>query len=196
MTEINGTGNRDGSEDEPLDGERAADDEGADDPNEEVARLAQELADHKDRHLRALAEMDNMRRRLERERVDLIKYGLEGFMRDLLPVLDSLEKALPGDGTAQTLAGSQDPKSAQSEVSYLSGMVMVKKQMLDVLHKHGLEPVKAAGQAFDPNLHQAIQRVESEDVAVDTVKDEFARGYTLHGRLLRPAMVSVLTPAG
>jgi molecular chaperone GrpE len=154
--------------------------------DEEIHRLATELSDLKDRHLRSLAEMENVRRRSEKERVDLVKYGLETFMKELLPVLDSLLTALPDDESASRRSKEDD--------SYFSGMLMVKKQLLDVLQKNGLEPINAAGCPFDPNLHQAIQRVESADVTADTVKDEYARGYTLNGRLLRPAMVSVLTP--
>lgn len=149
-------------------------------------KLALEVADLKDKYVRAVAEMENMRRRMERERTDLIKYGLENVFKDFLPVLDSLEKAMPeGDaGQAENGAGA----------SYLEGMQMVKKQLMDVIRRHGLEPISSKGQPFDPNLHQAIQRVDSQDVAVDTVGDEYARGYMLNGRLLRPAMVSVLTP--
>lgn len=152
-------------------------------------KLAQEAADLKDKYVRAVAEMENMRRRMERERTDLIKYGLENVFKDFLPVLDSLEKAMPESDAGKNANGA-------ANASYIEGMVMVKKQLMDVFRRHGLEPITARGAAFDPNLHQAIQRVESPDVEVDTVGDEFARGYMLNGRLLRPAMVSVLTPQG
>jgi molecular chaperone GrpE len=129
-----------------------------------------------------------MRRRMERERGDLVKFALENVLKDLLPTLDSFEKALPDAGdTAQ---------ASSPENGYLAGMIMVKRQLLDVLRKHGLEEIHAKGQLFDPNMHQAIQRLESAEVEKDTVCDEFARGYTLHGRLLRPAIVSVLSPSG
>lgn len=156
---------------------------------ESQEKLAQEVADLKDKYVRAVAEMENMRRRMERERTDLIKYGLENVFKDFLPVLDSLEKAMP-EGAAD------QPANGGAGASYLEGMQMVKRQLLDVIRRHGLEPISSKGQPFDPNLHQAIQRVDSPDVAVDTVGDEFARGYMLNGRLLRPAMVSVLTPQG
>lgn len=131
-----------------------------------------------------------MRRRMERERTDLAKYALESTFKDFLPALDSLEKALPESGEAAPRPnGGEDP-------SYYDGMVMVKKQLLDTFKKHGLETIRAKGVPFDPNLHQAIQRVESSDVKRDTVGDEYAAGYSLNGRLLRPAMVSVLTPSG
>lgn len=156
----------------------------------ESEKLAQEIADLKDKYVRAVAEMENMRRRMERERSDLIKYGLENVFKDFLPVLDSLEKAMPeGDDAKNATNGG-------ANASYLEGMLMVKKQLLDAFKRNGLEAITAKGAAFDPNVHQAISRVESNDVEIDTVGDEYARGYLLNGRLLRPAMVSVLTPQG
>lgn len=153
-------------------------------------RLTEEAQDLKDKYMRTAAEMENMRRRMERERADIMKYALETVFKDMLPALDSLEKALPETGEAA-------PKRKDGgNSSYYEGMLMVKKQLLDILKKHGLEAIGAQGVAFDPNLHQAIQRVESSTVKADTVGDEYARGYLLNGRLLRPAMVSVLTPAG
>ena len=130
-----------------------------------------------------------MRRRMEREKADLMKFAFEGFFKDLLPALDSLEKALPSDGTSQSL-------KVEARDAYFEGMLMVKRQLLDILKRHGLEKVESKGAEFDPNLHQAIQRVESKEATKDMVQEEFALGYTLHGRLLRPAMVSVLTPTG
>ena len=157
----------------------------------EVSKLERELADFKDKYIRAHAEMENMRRRQERERSDLIKYGLEAIFKDLLPVLDSFEKALPGEE-----GGSERFADPTRIVAFADGMVMVRKQLLEVCRRHGLEPIDARDAPFDPNLHQAIQRLDSSDVEVDTVGCEYARGYQLHGRLLRPAMVSVLTPSG
>jgi molecular chaperone GrpE len=161
--------------------------------NAEIERLVRDAADLKDKYLRSMAEMENVRRRAEREKADLIKYGLENVFKDLLPVLDSLEKALPEGGAPKPEGGNG---GASSAASYLEGMLMVKKQLLDVIRKHGLEPIPAQGAPFDPNLHQAIQRVDSDQVKTETVGSEFARGYMLNGRLLRPAMVSVLTPGG
>ena len=157
----------------------------------EIDRLKQETQDFKDKYMRAYAEMENIRRRHERDRADLIKYALENVFKDFLPVLDSLEKALPDDA-----ANAPKANGSGSEQSYYEGMLMVKRQLLDVFRKHGLEEISAAGSAFDPNVHQAIQRVESPDVHIETVGSEFAKGYLLNGRLLRPAMVSVLIPSG
>jgi molecular chaperone GrpE len=153
----------------------------------EVERLNQELVEMKERLLRNVAEMDNMRKRLEREKADFIKFSSESILKDMIPVLDSFDKALPAS-SAQT----DTPESA----SFREGMTMVHKQFLTALAKHGLEPVEAVGKVFDPNFHQAIQRIESGDVTDEIVATEFMKGYALHGRLVRPTMVSVKVPGG
>lgn len=156
-------------------------DAGADLQEDRIRQLEEEVQDSKDRYLRTLAEMENMRRRQERERQDLLKYASEKLLQDLLPVLDSFEKA--------TAASSADANNAIVE-----GIRMVHKQLTHVLENNGLKAVDAVGKTFDPNVHQAIQRIESDMVEKETVKDEFQRGYTLNGRLVRPSMVSVLVP--
>jgi molecular chaperone GrpE len=153
----------------------------------EVERLSQELAEMKDRLLRNVAEMDNMRKRLEREKADFIKYSSESILKDMIPVLDTFDKALS--------ASSTHSESADT-ASFREGMTMVHKMFLSALAKHGLEPVEAIGKTFDPNFHQAIQRIESADVTEEIVATEFMRGYALHGRLVRPSMVSVKVPGG
>jgi molecular chaperone GrpE len=153
----------------------------------EIERLSLELADMKDRLLRNVAEMDNMRKRLEREKADFIKYSSESILKDMIPVLDTFDKALSASST----------HSESGEVaSFREGMTMVHKLFLSALAKHGLEPVEAVGKIFDPNFHQAIQKIESGDVTDETVATEFMRGYALHGRLVRPSMVSVKVPGG
>lgn len=154
---------------------------------EDVEKLSQELAETKDRLLRTVAEMDNMRKRLEREKADFIKFSTESILKDMIPVLDSFDKAVPAD--SQTA-------DAGNPASFRDGMLMVYKQLLAALAKHGLEPVEAVGKNFDPNFHQAIQRIESGDVTHEVVATEFMKGYALHGRLIRPAMVSVKVPKG
>jgi molecular chaperone GrpE len=157
----------------------------------ELQRLQGEVADLKDKYVRSVAEMENIRRRAERERIDVAKYALESVFKDFLPVLDSFERAVPDD----VVPAGSNGKGQSDGSGYLEGLLMIKRQLLDVFRKHGLEEVKAAGAAFDPNVHQAIQRIDSPDVTTETVGSEFARGYTLNGRLLRPAMVSVLMPS-
>jgi molecular chaperone GrpE len=159
-------------------------DEGAELQDEKIRHLEDEVQEHKDRYLRTLAEMDNMRRRHERERQDLLKFASEKLLQDLLPVLDSFEKATAAGGAAA---------AAESGNAIVEGIRMVHKQLTHVLETNGLKAVDAVGKTFDPNLHQAIQRIEG-DVSEETVKDEYQRGYTLNGRLIRPSMVSVLVP--
>ena len=153
----------------------------------DVEQISQELAEMKERLLRNVAEMDNMRKRLEREKADFIKFSLESVLKDMIPVLDSFDKAL---SATSTHSESGDAKS------FNEGMTMVHRQFLTALSKHGLEPVESVGKPFDPNFHQAIQRIESSDVTDETVATEFMKGYALHGRLVRPAMVSVKVPGG
>ncbi len=152
----------------------------------DVEQISQELAEMKERLLRNVAEMDNMRKRLEREKADFIKFSMESVLKDMIPVLDSFDKAL----SASSHSESGDSKS------FHDGMSMVHRQFLTALSKHGLEPVESVGKPFDPNFHQAIQRIESSDVTDEIVATEFMKGYALHGRLVRPAMVSVKVPGG
>jgi molecular chaperone GrpE len=139
----------------------------------------------KDKLLRNLADMDNLRKRVERDRQDWMKYGLENLLTELLPVLDSFEKACVGLGS----------EGNANEKSIGQGVTLVQKQLFDILNKHGLKAIESSGHPFDPNLHQAISRVESPEVEVDTVLEEYAKGYLLHDRLLRPSMVRVQVPA-
>lgn len=146
---------------------------------DKIHRLEEQLLEAKDRYLRQAADMENMRRRQEKDRADLLKYGTEKLLQELLPTLDSLDKAMQA-------AGDQSNP-------VVDGVRMVQKQLTTVLEQQGLKAIVAKGASFDPNLHQAIQRLE-EDVTEDTVKEEYQKGYTLNGRLIRPAMVSVSVP--
>lgn len=185
--ETRGFGEQSGEEDRHEEGAETAEAGGEANSGSPESVLKAELAEFKDRYMRLLAEVENMRRRMEREKADMMKFAFEGLFKDMLPALDSLEKALPSEGNH--IENNRGVKDA-----YYEGMVMVKRQLLEILKRHGLEKVQAKGAEFDPNIHQAIQRIESTEATKDMVKEEFALGYTLHGRLLRPAMVSVLTP--
>jgi molecular chaperone GrpE len=129
-------------------------------------------------YLRKLAEFDNFRKRTEREREELQKTAAEGLIRELLPVMDNLERAL------QHLETS-DPDA------FREGVEMIARQLRDLLQREGLEPVDPAGLPFEPEFHEAVHRVESTEHPPGTVVSVFAKGYTYRGRLLRPAMVSV-----
>lgn len=156
----------------------------------ELETSQSETKNNYDKYLRAVAEMENLRRRSEKEKSSLRQFALENVCKDLLPVLDSFDRAL-----AEQMPKEQDEKAAPNNDSFIDGMLMVKKQFIEILEKQGLEIIEAVGQKFDPNVHQAIQRVESKDTEDERVKDEYSKGYTLNGRLLRPAMVSVMVPS-
>ena len=143
----------------------------------ELDRARGEAAEHYDRLLRAQAELQNVLKRHERERSDRARYAGEALARDLLPVVDDLQRALQH-------AADQSGGLAQ-------GVEMVNKSLLGVLAKHGIERIEAYGQPFDPTQHEAVAAVETEDVPENTVVEEHRPGYRLYDRLLRPAMVAV-----
>lgn len=149
-----------------------------------VAALEAELAEQKADFLRARADLENSRKRLEKDKQVFIKYGLEGILKDLLPCLDSFEQAV-----AQ--ADEQDNVGKFKE-----GVILVKKQLHEVLVKHGLSQVEAHDAVFNPDLHQAIRKEEADGVEEEKVGEVYQHGYSLHDRLLRPAMVSVIMPKG
>jgi molecular chaperone GrpE len=139
-------------------------------------RLAGEKNELYDRLLRAHAEYENARRRAERERSDFLQFAAMELVRDILPVLDDFERAL---------------KVPTADREYAKGVELIYQRLFDTLKKLGLEPIDALGKPFDPNLHQAVERVETGEAADQTVLGEFQRGYHFKGRLLRPAMVRV-----
>ena len=146
----------------------------------DVAELQAELAELRDRSIRTLADFENYRRRADRERDDLKRFAVADVLRDLLPVVDNLERALAAGGTVEDLK---------------LGVDLTLRQFKDLLRQRGVGEVQAAGEPFDPALHEAVAREEDPQVAVPTVTAELQRGYTLNGRLLRPALVRVAVPA-
>jgi molecular chaperone GrpE len=153
-------------------------------PLDEMESLRRELQDKQDRLLRALAETDNVRRRAQRDREDYVKYANESLLRDLVPVLDNFDRAL---GAARAAAGSG---------GLAEGVELIQRELLRVLERAGLSRYSAVGQRFDPARHEAVARVVSGEAAPDTVVQETAPGYLLHGRVLRPAMVAVAAAPG
>jgi molecular chaperone GrpE len=147
--------------------------------SEEVERLRREVADLKDRSVRALADFDNFRKRSQRESQELKKYALLEPMRDFLTVIDNLDLALTAQGSAEDLK---------------RGVEMIHRQMQDLLRRFGATEVPAVGQPFDPTQHEAVAREESPEVKAPTVVAELRRGYRMHDRLLRPSMVKVAVP--
>jgi len=146
---------------------------------DEVAELRREIADLRDRSVRTLADFDNYRKRSERERRDAVRYAASAPLGDLLEVVDNLERALAAGGSSDDLK---------------LGVEMTLRQLEEVLRRHGIEGVPAAGQRFDPAHHEAVSRLVDPDVEAPTVVEELQRGYRLHDRLLRPARVVVAVP--
>jgi molecular chaperone GrpE len=138
-----------------------------------------EAEENYDKYLRAEADLDNYRKRAARDRADAVKYGHEGLLKDILPLVDSLERA------------SQQACNAKDMEAFREGLKMVQDQLNCCLEKHGVQQIDAVGKDFDPNVHEAILQVESVGHEHNQVVDEFEKGYFLNGRLLRPAKVSV-----
>ncbi|MCB8889141.1 nucleotide exchange factor GrpE [Vreelandella malpeensis] len=149
----------------------------------QVEELEQSLAEAKDQALRAAAEAQNVRRRAEAEADKARKFALEKFVKELLPVVDGLEKALE--------SMQEDASEAHRE-----GVSMTLKMQLDVLQKFGVESVEPHGEPFDPQVHEAMAMVPNPDLEPNTVMDVMQKGYLLNGRLVRPAMVVVSQKAG
>jgi molecular chaperone GrpE len=145
----------------------------------EVANLRREIADLRDRSMRTLADFDNYRKRAERERQEDKKYALAKPLTDFLEIMDNLGLALAAAGSADDLK---------------RGVEMIHRQMADLLRRFGVQEIAALGQPFDPTLHDAVSREEDSSVQAPTVTGEMRRGYRLHDRLLRPAMVKVSVP--
>ncbi len=146
---------------------------------ERIAELEKELLDLRERTARTLADYENFRKRSEREKSDIRRYALTNPLRDFLEVADNIERAMAAPGSAEDLK---------------LGLEMTVRQLEEVLKRYGVEKVEAEGKLFDPNVHEAVSREESEEVSSATVGVEMQKGFTLHDRLLRPARVTVIVP--
>lgn len=148
-----------------------------------VEELEQSVAEAKDQALRAAAEAQNVRRRAEQEAEKARKFALEKFVKELLPVVDSLEKAL-------------DAMEEDASETHREGVAMTLKLQRDVLGKFGVETVDPAGEPFDPQYHEAMAMVPNPELEPNSVMEVIQKGYLLNGRLVRPAMVVVSQAAG
>ena len=153
-------------------------------PEDKVAKAQAEAAEAKDRYLRAVAELENYRRRAEKERQDTAKFAIASFARDTLPVLDNLRRGLDS-------VSADDRKATPALETLAAGMELTEREMLATLERHGIEKVDPQGQPFDHNFHQAMMEIEDASVAPGTVVQVLQAGYVLNGRLLRPALVGV-----
>ena len=149
----------------------------------EEDKLKEEIKALKEEKIRVLAEMENLRKRFDREKIDSIKYGSVNFARDILSPGDNLERALSAINKEE-----DHPKSIKN---LIEGLLMVKKELSLVLEKNGVTKIDTINKKFDPNLHQAMMEVEKDDIEEGVVVQEIQPGYMMHDRLLRPAMVGV-----
>ena len=149
----------------------------------EEERLQEEVRTLKEDKIRVLAEMENLRKRFDREKIDSIKYGSVNFARDILSPGDNLERALS--------AINQEEDHPQSIKNLIEGLKMVQKEFSSALEKNGISKINSMNEKFDPNLHQAMMEVEKDDLDEGIVVQEIQTGYMMHDRLLRPAMVGV-----
>jgi len=147
--------------------------------------LDRELADMKDRLLRTLADMENMRKRTEREVADARVYGISNFARDILGVADNMHRAM------QALDDELRAKADEATKALLEGVELTERELMNVLEKHGVKRIEPLNQKFDPNRHQAMFEIEDASVPSGTVVQVMQAGYLIGERVLRPALVAV-----
>jgi molecular chaperone GrpE len=159
-------------------------------PLDDAATVAaRERDDYRDQLLRKAAEFDNYRRRVERERRELSEYAAADLLRDLLPLVDDLERALAAAPVTETLR----PDAAATVNGYRAGVELILRQLTELLKKRGVTPIEARGADFDPHLHESVTQEVSDSHREGEVMDVLRRGYKLGDRLLRPAIVKVAT---
>jgi molecular chaperone GrpE len=148
---------------------------------EQLAAKEKEARENWDRFLRERADLENYRKRVNREKEELLNYGNKSLIEEILPIVDNLERAL-------------DHASEDGMTAVVEGIRMTHSMLIGALKKFGVTPVESNGVAFDPAFHQAMAQVPTDEHAPNTVVQEFQKGYLLKERLLRPAMVTVATP--
>lgn len=149
------------------------------DNNSEVEALKAKAAETEDKLLRLRADFENFRRRTRQEKEELGNSVEAEFVKNLLPLIDNFERAMAADTT--------------DVETFKKGMIMIQKQLMDALKNKGLEPIETKDAKFDPNFHQAVMRVENPDLEDDTIAMEMQKGYMVKGKVIRPAMVQVVS---
>lgn len=161
-----------------------ANEDGARTVHDVIAALQAEAADLKDKWLRAHAEIDNIRKRSEREKEEIAKYAISKLARDIVSVGDNFQRAIdavPAD------AAEQDPALK----SFLEGVTLTERELLNALERHGIKRVQPINEPFNPHLHQAVMEIPRSDVPAGTIVQVFQLGFMIEDRVLRPAMVAV-----
>jgi molecular chaperone GrpE len=147
-----------------------------------LKKVVNERDETKDKYLRVLAEMDNFRKRIRKEKDEYFKFALSEFLFALLPIIDNLERAL------------SSKSSANSGKSLISGVEMIWKQMIDLLKKYQVKEIEALEKPFNPNFHQALSKEEREGIQEPVVVEIYQKGYTYQDKLLRPSLTKVAVP--
>ena len=154
------------------------------DTNEDyIQKLKEEIESLKDQRLRAVAELENFRKRAEKDQSDALKYGIANFAKEIINIGDNIERAKSSI--------SEEVRSNESIKSVVDGLDLIAQSTMATFEKIGIKKIESINQKFDHNLHQAMMEIEKNDCEPGTIVQELIPGYTLHDRLLRPAMVGV-----
>ena len=154
-----------------------------DSPENIIEKLNEEIQDLKDQRLRAAAELENLRKRAEKDQSDALKYGVSNFAKEIISIKDNIERAQSSI--------SDDVRSNDDVKSVVEGLDLIAQSAVSTFEKIGIKKIESLNEKFDHNLHQAMMEIENDDIEPGTIVQELLPGYTLHDRLLRPAMVGV-----
>ena len=152
-------------------------------PEDLIEKLNEEITGLKDQRLRAIAELENFRKRAEKDQSDALKYGISNFAKEIINIRDNIERAQSSI--------SDDAKNNEAIKSVIEGIDLIAQSVVSTFEKIGIKKIESLNEKFDHNLHQAMMEIENEELEPGTIVQELIPGYTLHDRLLRPAMVGV-----
>ena len=152
-------------------------------PEDLIEKLNEEITGLKDQRLRAIAELENFRKRAEKDQSDALKYGISNFAKEIINIRDNIERAQSSI--------SEEAKNNEAIKSVIEGIDLIAQSVVSTFEKIGIKKIESLNEKFDHNLHQAMMEIENDDLEPGTIVQELIPGYTLHDRLLRPAMVGV-----
>ena len=152
-------------------------------PENLIEKLNEEITGLKDQRLRAIAELENFRKRAEKDQSDALKYGISNFAKEIINIRDNIERAQSSI--------SDEAKNNEAIKSVIEGIDLIAQSVVSTFEKIGIKKIESLNEKFDHNLHQAMMEIENEELEPGTIVQELIPGYTLHDRLLRPAMVGV-----
>ena len=169
--------NKENSNENPIESDTPISDEDI------ILKLNEEISDLKDQRLRAIAELENFRKRAEKDQSDALKYGVTNFAKEIINIKDNIERAQSSI--------SDEVRTNEAVKSVVEGLDLIAQATVSTFEKIGIKKVESINQKFDHNLHQAMMEIEKDEIEPGTIVQEILPGYTLHDRLLRPAMVGV-----